>query len=1057
MAMMTGTSTAATSPAAKPLLYRLRPACSDPTLNAADECTSPATTPQCQPKRPAMGASVVPNSAASRIDGSAASERLEHRTEEHPEHDRDDVPRMLAERREADDGQYRADHGPVELAADRQHVERADRARQPHVGQRRPEAGQRDEIGRGLAGRGDDLLQPRRQRAIEVEADPDHRREQRREKAAEEPVVAGGPDHHRIRNEPVRLVHGDDQRAHDAGGEAHVVQAEAHVRPEQLRRRRGQDEADDEARDHRQRHPELDRQRGAEQDLGKDRGERGAEERGVDVGGERLAPESRVQEDAEDDRPDVEQVLAEQAEPQHQEQAGDRRAGDLGRRDAVDQAGGQGEQAGVRAGRADAAHAEIVGQQRIARQEDVDEAAQDPVGTVDDETEHDERGRVRGNEAQDDAVGQRPDVGCLHGFNGHAVCRPRIARARHPDRRAAASGARIPVHRRGCGRRCRGGRGHAQHPDPGVRDGDRQQRAHDAEDRVGGVAPGGHAQRRSHVGAAAVPRDQRGRRRRRIADGARQHDRCEPPPLKRALEHPSRQHDGDVLVGGDDVGRDDRGHEGGDQRAVRFRLLDDRRDQPFQHAGLLHHPAERERGDDEPDRVQHAVHAAAGRQHVHRREARGRRVPARQREPDALEQRQPRRQVAGVGIPDHALGRHDHGEHAAGERAEEDRRERRGPEQGEHDDHRERQEQHRRDVKRAPDRVQLGGRVVVAGLAQQEEHPHGDRQRHQRGQRGLPEVRVEADAGGGGGEIGRVGERRRLVAEIGARDHRAGGDGRVEPHVDGDAHEADADRADDRPRAADAGRDDAADRAGGQVEVVRAEQLQPVVDHRHQRAAHRPGADQRADGEQDEDRADARGDAFRRRLAEGFERMAAAPADEKRQHRGNRERHLVRAQRARIAEQEIRKRHQRDEAADRDDRLGQRQRLRLVGSLHVLLLSVQGHRGTRPGASTPGLRAEVADRDRLRAAAPFEQRDPGGHMESYVVPFLKLMIMVPVTLLPIINPLSTAPVFAGTVGVQPRAGGTARPTGRHQQLVRAGGRRCCSAPTCSSSSASRCR
>ena len=32
---------------------------------------NPATTPQCQPKRPAIGASVVPNSAASRIDGSS--------------------------------------------------------------------------------------------------------------------------------------------------------------------------------------------------------------------------------------------------------------------------------------------------------------------------------------------------------------------------------------------------------------------------------------------------------------------------------------------------------------------------------------------------------------------------------------------------------------------------------------------------------------------------------------------------------------------------------------------------------------------------------------------------------------------------------------------------------------------------------------------------------------------------------------------------------------------------------------------------------------------------
>ena len=37
-------------------------------------------------------------------------------------------------------------------------------------------------------------------------------------------------------------------------------------------------------------------------------------------------------------------------------------------------------------------------------------------------------------------------------------------------------------------------------------------------------------------------------------------------------------------------------------------------------------------------------------------------------------------------------------------------------------------------------------------------------------------------------------------------------------------------------------------------------------------------------------------------------------------------------------------------------------------------------------------------------------------MESYVVPFVKMLLLVPVTLLPIINPLSTAPVFAGTVG-----------------------------------------
>jgi multiple antibiotic resistance protein len=37
-------------------------------------------------------------------------------------------------------------------------------------------------------------------------------------------------------------------------------------------------------------------------------------------------------------------------------------------------------------------------------------------------------------------------------------------------------------------------------------------------------------------------------------------------------------------------------------------------------------------------------------------------------------------------------------------------------------------------------------------------------------------------------------------------------------------------------------------------------------------------------------------------------------------------------------------------------------------------------------------------------------------MDAYVVGFLKGLVLVPVTLLPIINPLSSAPVFAATVG-----------------------------------------
>jgi multiple antibiotic resistance protein len=37
-------------------------------------------------------------------------------------------------------------------------------------------------------------------------------------------------------------------------------------------------------------------------------------------------------------------------------------------------------------------------------------------------------------------------------------------------------------------------------------------------------------------------------------------------------------------------------------------------------------------------------------------------------------------------------------------------------------------------------------------------------------------------------------------------------------------------------------------------------------------------------------------------------------------------------------------------------------------------------------------------------------------MEPWLVPMLKSLVLVPITLLPIINPLSTAPIFAGTVG-----------------------------------------
>ena len=47
-------------------------------------------------------------------------------------------------------------------------------------------------------------------------------------------------------------------------------------------------------------------------------------------------------------------------------------------------------------------------------------------------------------------------------------------------------------------------------------------------------------------------------------------------------------------------------------------------------------------------------------------------------------------------------------------------------------------------------------------------------------------------------------------------------------------------------------------------------------------------------------------------------------------------------------------------------------------------------------------------------------------MEILLIPFLKAVILLPATLLPIINPLSTAPVFVATVGSDGRLYGATR-------------------------------
>ena len=76
-------------------------------------------------------------------------------------------------------------------------------------------------------------------------------------------------------------------------------------------------------------------------------------------------------------------------------------------------------------------------------------------------------------------------------------------------------------------------------------------------------------------------------------------------------------------------------------------------------------PPEGERRDDQPDGVQHALHAAPGNEMVDHRVAGLRLVSACQSEPHALqEQERPRNPVAGIGERNNPLRRDDDGEQA---------------------------------------------------------------------------------------------------------------------------------------------------------------------------------------------------------------------------------------------------------------------------------------------------------------------------------------------------------------------------------------------------------
>ena len=142
------------------------------------------------------------------------------------------------------------------------------------------------------------------------------------------------------------------------------------MRPGEVRGRGRKNEADRKAGRESERDADHSREVGGEQDLRKNRRERAAEERRVEMRTEGLAAEPRVERNARDDRPDIEKVLAEQAEAEHEKESRDGRARHLRPCAPVDEGRCKSQEPCAHTTSADSADPEIVGEQGVAGGQD---------------------------------------------------------------------------------------------------------------------------------------------------------------------------------------------------------------------------------------------------------------------------------------------------------------------------------------------------------------------------------------------------------------------------------------------------------------------------------------------------------------------------------------------------------------------------------------------------------------------------------------------------------------------------------------------------------------
>ena len=389
------------------------------------------------------------------------------------------------------------------------------------------------------------------------------------------------------------------------------------------------------------------------------------------------------------------------------------------------------------------------------------------------------------------------------------------------------------------------------------RDADGHQRTDQVEEAEGGVSEGRDREDGGLGHAAAGPGEERRGDRGGILDGTAEQTSFVTAVAEGLAEDVGSQQDGQVLVRDDAIeGRarhDGRCDQSGTGAGEGVQQLGEAGD----HAAGLHAGAEAHRAEDQEHRVEHAQHAAGGQEAVHLGMARlqGQRIV------DALHRAG--KQDAGAGafgdfradVLDDA-GLEDQGGDGGDQDRDGQHGQRRHPLPDERERHGGNKEQPGRDVELAGQdrRVQVDLRSVgpVMRQAQDREDDEGDHDGRHRREEHVPDVREKGNLVDGRSHHRRVRQRGNLVAEVSAGDDGAGDHPVGEALGPADAQEGDADGGNRSPRAAGHHRNHGADDAGGQEEHLGADDLDAVVDEGRDHTAHRPGARNPADEEEDE-------------------------------------------------------------------------------------------------------------------------------------------------------------------------------------------------------------